>query len=161
MRAPTNKLQKLLQLFPKSLSHLKLWLIPFIDIHLNTWRPNDQTVPLWNTSKSKSKYRYVGKIVWDITPTFSTQARSIRRIFVYIFFFHCLQFFRNDSTIFSATQRCNVEQCCKHSKQYRSNVATLCCAKNRRCNSSRSNKKSKQWGSMTNHTKRPVRVEIN
>ena len=138
MRAPTNKLQKLLQLFPKTLSHLKLWLIPFIDIHLNTWRPNDQTVPLWNT--------------------FSRQARSIRRIFVYIFFFHCLQFFRNDSTIFSATQRCNVEQCCKHSKQYRSNVAKLCCAKNRRCNSS---KKSKLWGSMTNHTKRPVRVEIN
>ena len=30
--------------------------------------------------------------------------------------------------IFSATQRCNAEQCCNHSKQCRNNVATLCCA---------------------------------
>ena len=30
-----------------------------------------------------------------------------------------------------------LEQCCKHSKQCRRNVATLCCAKNRRCESSR------------------------
>ena len=30
-----------------------------------------------------------------------------------------------------------LEQCCKHSKQCRNNVATLCCAKNRRCESSR------------------------
>ena len=29
-----------------------------------------------------------------------------------------------------------LEQCCKYSKQYRNNVATLCCAKNRRCESS-------------------------
>ena len=26
-----------------------------------------------------------------------------------------------------------LEQCCSHSKQYRNNDATLCCAKNRRC----------------------------
>ena len=30
-----------------------------------------------------------------------------------------------------------LEQCCKHSKHCRNNVATLCCAKNRRCESSR------------------------
>ena len=30
-----------------------------------------------------------------------------------------------------------LEQCCKHSKQCLNNVATLCCAKNRRCESSR------------------------
>ena len=30
--------------------------------------------------------------------------------------------------IFNATQRCNAEQCCNHSKQCRNNVATLCCA---------------------------------
>ena len=30
-----------------------------------------------------------------------------------------------------------LEQCCNHSKQCRNNVATLCCAKNRRCESSR------------------------
>ena len=30
-----------------------------------------------------------------------------------------------------------LEQCCNHSKQCRSNVATLHCAKNRRCESSR------------------------
>ena len=30
--------------------------------------------------------------------------------------------------IFNATQRCNAEQCCNHSKQFRNNVATLCCA---------------------------------
>ena len=30
-----------------------------------------------------------------------------------------------------------LEQCCKHSKQCWNNVATLCCAKNRRCESSR------------------------
>ena len=30
-----------------------------------------------------------------------------------------------------------LEQCCNHSKQCRNNVATLCCAKNRRCKSSR------------------------
>ena len=30
-----------------------------------------------------------------------------------------------------------LEQCCSHSKQCRNNVATLCCAKNRRCESSR------------------------
>ena len=29
-----------------------------------------------------------------------------------------------------------LEQCCNHSKQCRHNVATLCCAKNRRCESS-------------------------
>ena len=28
-----------------------------------------------------------------------------------------------------------LEQCCNHSKQCRNNVATLCCAKNRRCES--------------------------
>ena len=31
-----------------------------------------------------------------------------------------------------------LEQCCKHLKHCRNNVATLCCAKNRRDNSSRS-----------------------
>ena len=30
-----------------------------------------------------------------------------------------------------------LKQCCNHSKQCRNNVATLCCAKNRRCESSR------------------------
>ena len=30
-----------------------------------------------------------------------------------------------------------LEQCCNHSKQCCNNVATLCCAKNRRCESSR------------------------
>ena len=30
-----------------------------------------------------------------------------------------------------------LEQCCNYSKQCRNNVATLCCAKNRRCESSR------------------------
>ena len=30
-----------------------------------------------------------------------------------------------------------LEQCCNHSKQCRNNVATLCCAKNRRYESSR------------------------
>ena len=30
-----------------------------------------------------------------------------------------------------------LEQCCNHSKQCRNNVETLCCAKNRRCESSR------------------------
>ena len=30
-----------------------------------------------------------------------------------------------------------LEQCCNHSKQCRNNVATLCCAENRRCESSR------------------------
>ena len=30
-----------------------------------------------------------------------------------------------------------LEQRCNHSKQYRNNVATLCCAKNRRCESFR------------------------
>ena len=30
-----------------------------------------------------------------------------------------------------------LEQCCNYSKQYRNNVATLCFAKNRRCESSR------------------------
>ena len=30
-----------------------------------------------------------------------------------------------------------LEQCCNHSKQCRNNVATLCCAKARRCQSSR------------------------
>ena len=30
-----------------------------------------------------------------------------------------------------------LEQCCNHSKQCRNNVATLCCAKNRRCELSR------------------------
>ena len=29
-----------------------------------------------------------------------------------------------------------LKQCCNHSKQCRNNVATLCCAKNRRCESS-------------------------
>ena len=32
-----------------------------------------------------------------------------------------------------------LEQCCNHSKQCRNNVATLCCAINRRCESSRVN----------------------
>ena len=32
------------------------------------------------------------------------------------------------TTVFNATQRCNAEQCCNHSKQFRNNVATLCCA---------------------------------
>ena len=39
--------------------------------------------------------------------------------------------FHETTTIFSATQRCN------HAEQSRNNVATLCCAKNRRCESSR------------------------
>ena len=30
-----------------------------------------------------------------------------------------------------------LEQCCHHPKQYRNNAATLCCPKNRRCESSR------------------------
>ena len=30
-----------------------------------------------------------------------------------------------------------LEQCCNYSKQYHNSVATLCCAKNRRCESSR------------------------
>ena len=30
-----------------------------------------------------------------------------------------------------------LEQCCNHSKQCRNNIATLCCAKNRRCESCR------------------------
>ena len=30
-----------------------------------------------------------------------------------------------------------LEQCCKHSKQHRNNVVMPCCAKNRRCESSR------------------------
>ena len=30
-----------------------------------------------------------------------------------------------------------LEQCCSHLKQCRNNVTTLCCAKNRRCESSR------------------------
>ena len=30
-----------------------------------------------------------------------------------------------------------LKQCCNHSKQCSNNVATLCCAKNRRCESSR------------------------
>ena len=30
-----------------------------------------------------------------------------------------------------------LEQCCSHSKQCRNNIATLCCAKNRSCESSR------------------------
>ena len=30
-----------------------------------------------------------------------------------------------------------LEQCCNYSKQYRNNVSPLCCAKNRRCESSR------------------------
>ena len=30
-----------------------------------------------------------------------------------------------------------LEQCCNYSKQCRNTVATLCCAKNRRCQSSR------------------------
>ena len=29
-----------------------------------------------------------------------------------------------------------LEQCCNHSKQCRNNIATLCCARNRRCESS-------------------------
>ena len=32
-------------------------------------------------------------------------------------------------------QRNTLSQCCNHSKQYRNNVATLCCAKNRVCES--------------------------
>ena len=32
-------------------------------------------------------------------------------------------------------QRNTLSQCCNHSKQYRNNVATLCCAKNRFCES--------------------------
>ena len=30
-----------------------------------------------------------------------------------------------------------LQQCCNHSKQCRNNVVTLCCAENRRCESSR------------------------
>ena len=46
---------------------------------------------------------------------------------------------RVTTTIFSATERCNVGTmtCCNYSNQCRNNVATLCCAKNRRCESSR------------------------
>ena len=41
-------------------------------------------------------------------------------------------------TILDATQRCNVETIsCNNSKQCRNNVATLCCAKKRHCESSR------------------------
>ena len=41
-------------------------------------------------------------------------------------------------TTFSATQRCiMLQQCFNYSKQCRNNVATLCWAKNRRCESSR------------------------
>ena len=47
------------------------------------------------------------------------------------------------TTSFSATQRRNLEQCCNHLKQCRNNVATLCCAKNRRCESSRATSPSK------------------
>ena len=32
-------------------------------------------------------------------------------------------------------KRNTASQCCNHSKQYRNNVATLCCAKNRLCES--------------------------
>ena len=42
---------------------------------------------------------------------------------------------RNDD--FSATQRCNVGTMLSHLKQRRNNVAAPCCAKNRRCESSR------------------------
>ena len=41
------------------------------------------------------------------------------------------------TTIFSATQCCNVGKCCTYFKQSRNNVATLCCAKNCCCESSR------------------------
>ena len=43
------------------------------------------------------------------------------------------------NTIYSATQRHSIamlQQCCNHSKQCRNNVVMLCCAKNRRCESS-------------------------
>ena len=41
------------------------------------------------------------------------------------------------TTIFSATQRCNVGTMLEPFEKCRNNVATLCCAKNRRCESSR------------------------
>ena len=47
------------------------------------------------------------------------------------------------TTSFSAAPRRNLEQCCNHLKQCRNNVATLCCAKNRRCESSRATSPSK------------------
>ena len=47
------------------------------------------------------------------------------------------------TTSFSATPRRNLEQCCYHLNQCSNNVATLCCAKNRRCESSRATSPSK------------------
>ena len=41
------------------------------------------------------------------------------------------------TTILAQHSVAMLEQCCNHSKQCRNNVATLCCAKNRRCESSR------------------------
>ena len=43
---------------------------------------------------------------------------------------------RNDG-FYAQQSAAMLEQCCNHSKQCRNNVATLCCAKNRRCESSR------------------------
>ena len=45
---------------------------------------------------------------------------------------------RKVTFLISAAQRCSAGTwCCNHSKQRLNNVATLCCAKNRRCESSR------------------------
>ena len=43
---------------------------------------------------------------------------------------------RNDG-FYAQHSAAMLEQCCNYSKQCRNNVATLCCAKNRRCESSR------------------------
>ena len=42
---------------------------------------------------------------------------------------------RNDDSV-AQRSVAMLDQCCDHSKQCRDNVATLCCAKNRRCESS-------------------------
>ena len=56
----------------------------------------------------------------------------------------CSLLFKGDVTRDDSQQRfleqhsvAMLEQCCNHSKQCRNNVATLCCARNRRCESSR------------------------
>ena len=43
---------------------------------------------------------------------------------------------RNDNFL-AQNNAAMLKQCCNHSKQCRNNVATLCCVKNRRCESSR------------------------
>ena len=55
-------------------------------------------------------------------------------------------------TIFSAKNGVAIlEQCCYHSKQCRNNVATLCCAKNRRYESSRVTSPLYTWGDLQDH----------